>query len=70
MAEKQNVPGNNTPPSTPGWVKVFFIIIAVLIVIVVVVHLMGLRFDHGAGAALFDGLAAHLNLMQNAMQVV
>jgi len=70
MAEKQNVPGNSTPPSTPGWVKVFFIIIALLIVIVVVVHLMGLRFDHGAGAALFHGLAAHPHLMQNAMQVV
>jgi hypothetical protein len=70
MAEKQNIPGNSTPPSTPGWVKVFFIIIAVLIVIVVVVHLMGLRFDHGAGAGLFDGLAAHPYLMQNAMKVV
>lgn len=70
MAEKQNVPGNSTPPRTPGWVKVFFIIIAVLIVIVVVVHLRGLRFDHGAGAALFDVLAVHPSLMQNEMQVV
>ncbi len=69
MAEKQNVPGNSTPPSTPGWVKVFFIIIVLLIVIVVVAHLMGLRFDHG-GATLFDNIAHYPYLMEQALQQV
>jgi hypothetical protein len=70
MAEKQNVPGNSTPPSTPGWVKVFFIIIVLLIVIVVIVHLMGFRFDHGAGTTLFESLASYLYHMEHAVQQV
>jgi len=69
MAEKQNVPGNSTPPRTPGWVKIFFIIIVLLVVVVVVAHLMGLRFDHGE-AALFDNIALYPYLIKQALQKV
>lgn len=69
MAEKQNIPGNSTPPRTPGWVKIFFIIIVLLVVVVVVAHLMGLRFDHG-GAALFDNIARYPYLIEQALQQV
>lgn len=48
MAENPNIPGRDTPPRTPGWVKVFFIVILFLVVIVILAHVMGLRFDHGA----------------------
>jgi len=56
MAENQNDPRRSVPPGTPGWVKIFFLVIFLLVVIVVVVHLMGVRFDHGAGASLLSYL--------------
>jgi len=57
MQENQNVPGGGSPPSTPRWVKVFVIIFIALVVIVVIVHLMGFRFDHGAGKTLLRSFA-------------
>jgi hypothetical protein len=56
MTENQNIPGRSTPPKTPGWVKVFFIVIAVLIVVVVLAHLLGLRFDHETGSTFLYAL--------------
>jgi hypothetical protein len=56
MTENQNIPRRSTPPKTPGWVKVFFIVIALLIIVVVLAHLLGLRFDHGTGATFLYAL--------------
>jgi hypothetical protein len=67
MAENQNNPERGIPPGTPGWVKVFFIIILVLAVIVVVVHLLGFRFDHGAGVVMLAGVIDALNLTQGVL---
>ena len=59
MSKDQNLPGRDVPPRTPGWVKVFVAILIVLVVIVVIAHLLGFRFDHGAGAA-FSGSVVSL----------
>ena len=52
MEEKPSASRNSTPPKTPTWVKIFFILIALLILIVIAVHLMGIRFDHGGATSL------------------
>ena len=65
MAENPNPPGRATPPKTPGWVKVFFIIILLLVLIVILAHLMGLRFDHGAGVLTLVGLVGTPNPLQD-----
>lgn len=65
MAENPNIPGRDTPPKTPGWVKVFFIVILFLVVFVILAHLMGLRFDHGAGVIMLAGLIGVPNPLQD-----
>jgi len=65
MAENPNPLGRATPPKTPGWVKVFFIIILFLVLIVIFAHLMGLRFDHGAGVFVLAGVIGVLNPPQD-----
>ena len=67
MTEKQNAPQRGTPPTTPGWVKVFFILIILLLIVVVIVHLLGFRFDHG-GAALLNNIVSYPYLLQHALQ--
>ena len=66
MTEKQNAPQRNTPPGTPGWVKVFFILIILFIIAVVIVHLLGFRFNHG-GATIFNNIASYPYLLQHAL---
>jgi hypothetical protein len=60
MSETPNVPGRGTPPRTPGWVKVFIVVLIVLIGIVVFAHLMGFRFDHGASGNLLGSLVSSI----------
>ena len=63
MEEKPNASRNNTPPKTPAWVKVFFVVIILLVLIVIIAHLMGLRFDHGGASALFSISMSQLNVL-------
>lgn len=58
MSEMQKPPGRPSPPSTPRWVIIFVIVLILLVAVVVIVHLLGFRFDHGAGAILFERLAS------------
>ena len=61
MLENPNSSRGNTPPKTPAWVKVFFILFALLILVVIAVHLMGVRFDHGGASgwlSVMVGIAA------------
>ena len=48
MSQNQQIPGRNSPPGTPTWVKVIVIIFIVLVAIVVILHLLGFGFGgHG-----------------------
>jgi hypothetical protein len=69
MTEKQNAPQRGTPPSTPGWVKIFFILIILFLIVVVIVHLLGFRFDHG-GATLYNNIAGSPHLLHYLMQSI
>lgn len=64
MEEKPTASRNNTPPQTPTWVKIFFIVISLLVLIVIIVHLMGVRFDHGGASGLFSVALCQLNVLQ------
>jgi len=57
MSENQKPSSPASPPSTPRWVIIFVITLILLVAIVVIVHLLGFRFDHGAGA-IFGNLAS------------
>jgi Ca2+/H+ antiporter len=59
---------NQKPPSTPGWVKAFVILLIALVLIVVIAHLLGFRFDHGAGGMLPSNLASYPSLIEEAIQ--
>lgn len=67
MSEPSKVPGRGSPPSIPGWVKAFLIVLIVIVAVVVIVHLMGIRFDHGGGGTLLSGL---VSLLENAIEQV
>jgi hypothetical protein len=67
MSEPSNTPGRGAPPSIPGWVKAFLVVLIVLVAVVVIVHLMGIRFDHGGGGTLLSGL---VSLLENAAEHV
>jgi hypothetical protein len=41
MAQIPTKPDRGSPPSTPGWVKVFGIILIVLVLAVAIMHLTG-----------------------------
>lgn len=58
----KNQPGPRSTPGVPRWVKVFVVILIVLILFVIVVHIIGFRFDHGAGALLFDSFTKPVKL--------
>ncbi len=64
MSEIQKPPGRTSPPRTPRWVIIFVVILVLLVAIIVIVHLLGFRFDHGAGA-IFGNLAS---LMEHTAQ--
>ena len=64
MEEKPTASHNSTPPKTPTWVKVFFIVIALLILIVIAVHLMGVRFDHSGATGSLRLLMSYAKPLQ------
>jgi hypothetical protein len=49
MEEDRKMSNRELPPSTPRWVKVFFIIAIVLILLFVIMKITGIGGDHGPG---------------------
>ena len=62
MSENSNMSERGVPPRMPNWVKVFIVLLIALALIVVIAHLMGFRFDHGAGGALVGSIASLFRL--------
>lgn len=53
-------PTADQPPSTPGWVKAFVIVLIVLALLAAVAFATGLGGEHGPGRHLPSGNGGHL----------